>query len=59
MIEAAWEWRRRQGYGTLICDLESRRFVHRLPDREGRTSEAWLKRRTGITVEKSRSERAL
>ena len=29
-----WAWRRRQRYETLICDLERRRVVDLLPDRE-------------------------
>jgi transposase len=29
-----WAWRRRQRYGTLICDLERRGVVDLLPDRD-------------------------
>ena len=36
-----WAWRRGQRYGTLICDLERRRIVDILPDREPATVEAW------------------
>ena len=37
-----WAWRRRQRYGTLICDLERRRVVDLLPNREPATVRAWL-----------------
>ncbi len=37
-----WAWRRGHRYGTLICDLERRRIVDVLPDREPATVEAWL-----------------
>lgn len=37
-----WAWRREQRYGTLICDLERRRVVELLPDRERATVRAWL-----------------
>lgn len=37
-----WAWRRGQRYGTLICDLEKRRVIDLLPDREPATVEAWL-----------------
>jgi len=29
-----WAWRKGQRYGTLICDLERRRVIDRMPDRE-------------------------
>jgi transposase len=37
-----WAWRRNQRYGTLICDLERRRTIALLSDREPATAEAWL-----------------
>jgi transposase len=37
-----WAWRRNQRYGTLICDLERRRTIALLPDREPATAQAWL-----------------
>ena len=37
-----WAWRRNQRYGTLICDLERRKTIALLPDREPATAEAWL-----------------
>src|SRR5450631_4247456 len=37
-----WAWRRNHRYGTIVCDLERRRPVILLPDRERATVEAWL-----------------
>ena len=45
-----WAWRRGRRYGTLICDLERRRIVDLLPDREPATVEAWLARHPGIEI---------
>ena len=45
-----WAWRKGQRYGTLICDLERRRIIDLLPDREPATVEAWLSARPGIEV---------
>ena len=35
-------YRRNHRYGTIVCDLERRRIVALLPDRERATVEAWL-----------------
>src|SRR3954469_60225 len=43
-------WKRGQRYGTLVCDLEQRRIVDLLPDREPATIEAWLEAHPEITV---------
>lgn len=45
-----WAWRRNFRYGTLICDLERRRTIALLPDREPATAEAWLKQWPDIAV---------
>ncbi|HEY8611660.1 MAG TPA: ISL3 family transposase [Roseomonas sp.] len=45
-----WAWRRRQRYGTLICDLERRRVLDLLPDREPTTVRAWLASHPDIAV---------
>ncbi len=45
-----WAWRRRQRYGTLICDLERRRVLDLLPDREPATVKAWLSAHPGVRV---------
>ncbi|HEX4202822.1 MAG TPA: ISL3 family transposase [Ktedonobacteraceae bacterium] len=51
-----WSWKRRLRYGTLICDLESRRPIDVLPDREVETVSAWFqKHRTIEIVSRDRS----
>lgn len=45
-----WAWRKGQRYGTLICDLERRRVIDLLPDREPATVEAWLRARPEIEI---------
>jgi transposase len=45
-----WAWRRNQRYGTIICDLERRRTIALLPDREPATAEAWLCGQPQISV---------
>jgi len=42
-------WKRGQRYGTLLCDLEQRRIIDLLPDREAGTVEAWLADHPEIT----------
>ncbi len=37
-----WSWKKGQIYGTLLVDLELRRPIEILPDREEETIEAWL-----------------
>lgn len=45
-----WAWCKGQRYGTLICDLERRRVIDLLPDREPATVETWLRGRPEIEV---------
>jgi len=45
-----WAWRRNQRYGTLICDLERRRTIALLPDREPATAQAWLSEQPQIAI---------
>ncbi len=45
-----WAWRRNQRYGTIICDLERRRTIALLPDREPATARAWLAGQPQIAV---------
>lgn len=45
-----WAFRRNHRYGTIVCDLERRRIVKLLPDREIATVAAWLATHPGIRV---------
>src|SRR5271168_466668 len=45
-----WAFKRGHRYGTIICDLEQRRIVDLLPDREAATVAAWLAARPSIGV---------
>lgn len=45
-----WAWRRNQRYGTIICDLERRRPISLLPDRESATAQAWLAEQPQIAI---------
>lgn len=45
-----WAWRRNQRYGTLICDLERRRTIALLPDREPATAQAWMSGQPQIAI---------
>ena len=37
-----WAWRRNHRYASIICNLENRRIVTLLPDREPATAQAWF-----------------
>lgn len=43
-------WRRNHRYGTIVCDLERRRTVALLADREQATAEDWLRGHPDIAV---------
>jgi transposase len=45
-----WAWKRGHRYGTIVCDLERRRIIDILPDREAATVTAWLTEHPSITV---------
>ena len=45
-----WAWHRNHRYGTLICDLERRKTIALLSDREPATAEAWLTNQPQIAV---------
>jgi transposase len=45
-----WAWKRGQRYGSIICDLEQRRIVDLLPDREPATVEDWLSHHPEVRV---------
>ncbi|MGH7603415.1 MAG: ISL3 family transposase [Gemmatimonadaceae bacterium] len=45
-----WAFRRNHRYGTIVCDLERRRIVTLLPDRESTTVQAWLSAHPGIKI---------
>jgi transposase len=37
-----WAWRRNHRYASIVCNLEKRRIVTLLPDREPATAQAWF-----------------
>ncbi len=45
-----WAFRRNHRYGTIVCDLERRRIVTLLPDREVATVQAWLAGHPAIKI---------
>src|SRR5437763_1825421 len=45
-----WAWKRGHRYGTIICDLEKRRVIDILPDREAATVTTWLAAHPTISV---------
>lgn len=45
-----WAFRRNHRYGSVVCDLERRRIVALLPDREAATVQAWLSDHPDIEI---------
>ena len=45
-----WCWKRGQTYGTILVDLERRKPIEVLPDRQADTVEAWLRLHPEIQV---------
>ena len=45
-----WSYRRGTTYGTILLDLERRRPIDLLPDREVETCVAWLQAHPGIEI---------
>ncbi len=45
-----WAWRRGQRYGTVLVDLETRRIIDLLPDRDSATLANWLAAHPGAQI---------
>src|SRR5204863_6781874 len=45
-----WAWRRNHRYASIVCNLERRRVVTLLPDREPATARAWLAAHPSIAI---------
>jgi len=45
-----WAWRKGQQYGTILVDLERRRVVDLLPDRQAETFANWLREHPGVEL---------
>lgn len=45
-----WAWRRNQRYGTIICDLQRRKTIALLADREPATAQDWLSGQPQIEI---------
>jgi len=54
-----WAFRNNHCYGTIVCDLERRRIVRLLLNREIATVQAWLSDHPGIKISIARSWRRL
>lgn len=45
-----WAYTKRLNYGTILVDLEKRKVIDLLPDRETETVEKWLKAHPGVEI---------
>jgi transposase len=45
-----WAWRKGHHYGTILCDLEKRKVIDLLPDRESETVLRWLRQHPGTEI---------
>ena len=45
-----WAWRKGRRYGTILCDLETRKVVDLLPDRDANSVAAWLQQHPGTKI---------
>jgi transposase len=45
-----WAWRRNHRYASIVCNLERRRIVTLLPDREPATAQAWFAAHPTIVI---------
>ena len=45
-----WAWKKGHRYGTILCDLERRKVIDLLPDREAETVSRWLRQHPGTEI---------
>lgn len=45
-----WAWRKGHRYGTILCDLEKRKVIDLLPDRDSETVVRWLRQHPGTEI---------
>jgi transposase len=45
-----WAWKKGHRYGTILCDLEKRKVIDLLPDRDADTVARWLRTHPGTEI---------